>query len=687
MISPAEHVMPEQRDRDVEDRVLLLAPTSRDQRVTCELLLHAGLQCIPCRDLQEVCAQIRAGCAVVLLTEESIASPGIAELIEVLKTQPAWSDLPLVMLMRGGNDSSESVRVMKMLPNVTLLERPAASRSVISAVESAVRARRRQYEARAYIDQIRQSHERYRDVQQRLEIAVSASELGTFHCAMPLNKIIWNERCKAHFWLAPDAEIDFDLFYSILHPDDRERTRQAVEDCVRRGSLYDIEYRTVSPRGEIRWLRATGRTFFDASGAPVQFDGTTQDITERKKVAEEREQLLASEQAARAESDRAGRMKDEFLATLSHELRTPLNAILGWSQLIRRERDPQTLEEGLEVIERNARVQVQLIEDLLDMSRIISGKLRLDVQTIDPSTSIIAAIETVTPAAAAKGVRIVRLLDSQAGLVAGDASRLQQIVWNLLSNAVKFTDQGGEIQVRLSRERNRVAIAVSDTGKGIDRAFVPHLFERFRQSDASTTRQHGGLGLGLSIVKQLVELHGGSITAASAGAGQGSTFTVELPAAVTHREKRDGSRARPIAAQTAGRSFSDSELDGLGVLVVDDEKDARGLVKRVLEDYGAVVTLAASAYEAMELVPTVKPDVLVSDIGMPGMDGYELLRRVRALGTPAGNVPAIALSALARSEDRARALGAGYTVHMSKPVEPHELVAVVATVGGRRART
>jgi len=679
--------MESEDQQELQVRVLLLAPTLRDAQITRDFLGHAGLSCVACQNLKALCMEVNRGCGALLLTEEVVTSPGVQDLIAILESQTTWSDIPLVMLMRGGTQSVESAHVLKLLRNVTLLERPTPSRSVVSAVEAAVRARKRQYQARQQIEDIRRAEARHKELQRLLEIAIDASELGTFHCEMPLGKILWNERCKEHFWLPPDAEIDIDLFYSILHPDDRDRTRQAVEDCVFRGSLYDIEYRTVSPRGEIRWVRATGRTFFDRNGAPLQFDGTTQDITHQKQAAQERDQLLKSEQDALAESERAGRMKDDFLATLSHELRTPLNAILGWSQLIRRNQDPQTLQEGLDVIERNARVQVQLIEDLLDMSRVISGKLHLDMQTIDPVLPIVAAIETVMPAAAAKGVRIIKSLDSTAGPVAGDAGRLQQVVWNLLFNSVKFTPKGGRIQVLLKRADSHIEITVADTGKGIDPAFLPHIFERFRQADASTTRQQGGLGLGLAIAKQLIEMHGGTISAASQGPNKGSTFTVLLPV-VAHLKDSHESSSPQAQNRKSLASFSNTALTGITVLVVDDEKDARGLIKRVLEQYGANVAMAASAAEAVKLFASVRPDVLVSDIGMPGIDGYELLHQIRELGgARGGDVPAIALSALARAEDRTRALRAGFIVHVAKPVEPHELVATVASIGnGKRAR-
>ena len=406
-----------------------------------------------------------------------------------------------------------------------------------------------------------------------------------------------------------------------------------------------------------------------------------------QKAAVERESLLESERAARSTAERMSELKDEFLATLSHELRTPLNAILGWSQVLQNApKNEADARQGLEAIERNARVQTQLIDDLLDMSRITSGKLRLDVQPLQPMSFVEAAVETVKPAADAKGIRLERLLDPAAGPISGDPGRLQQVVWNLLSNAIKFTPKDGRVQVLLERVNSHIEISVADTGVGIKPEFIPYLFERFRQADASTTRRYGGLGLGLSIVKNLVELHGGTVRVKSAGQDQGTAVTVYLPLTVVHRSTGTGERLHPRSPNVSAPGFNADELAGITVLVVDDQPDARDLVRRVLEDSAAHVITAGTMEEALALVERRKPDVLISDIGMPGTDGYELLRRVRALGTDkGGKVPAIALTAFARSEDRTRALRAGFLVHVSKPVDPSELVATVASVAGRVA--
>jgi PAS domain S-box-containing protein len=410
-----------------------------------------------------------------------------------------------------------------------------------------------------------------------------------------------------------------------------------------------------------------------------------------KRAAEEREQLLQAERAARAEAERASMVKDEFLATLSHELRTPLNAILGWTQILRsRVEDDQELSEGLTVIERNTRVQTQLIEDLLDMSRIISGKLRLDVQQVDLQDVVKAAVASVRHSADSKNIRLQVVLDPLAGPVRGDPGRLQQCFWNLLSNAIKFTSKGGRVQVTLERVNSHLEVCVIDNGEGIKPEFLPHLFERFRQADASTTRRHGGLGLGLSIVKNLVELHGGNVRAKSAGEGHGSTFCIELPLMVVQppaeapREHPRGSSFQSAAAD-AGWPPDHPSLAGITVLTVDDEPDAAQLVKRLLESCGARVITASSAAEALDLVVRQRPDMILSDIGMPGEDGYEFIRKVRVLpADQGGRTPAAALTAFARAEDRTRALRAGYQTHVAKPVETTELTAVVASLATRR---
>jgi len=394
-----------------------------------------------------------------------------------------------------------------------------------------------------------------------------------------------------------------------------------------------------------------------------------------QQAAEERKLLLDSEREARAEAERNSQMKDEFLATLSHELRTPLTAILGWSQVLRRgSRDEADLHRGLQTIERNARAQAQLIEDLLDMSSIASGKVRLELLPLSPAAIATAAIDTVRPSAEARQITITTDFETAPGMVSGDASRLQQIIWNLLTNAIKFTPRGGTVTVGVRREDDQIAVTVTDNGAGIASEFIGHVFERFRQADATTTRKHGGLGLGLAIAKHLVEQHGGTISASSAGADQGSSFTVRLPRRVGKYEA-----AAPV------HCAAPHDLAGLQVLVVDDEDDGRELIRRILHDCHADVLTAATASEALALLEHARPHLLISDLGMPEVDGYGLLERVRALGSAhGGDVPAIALTAFARAEDRVKALSSGFLAHISKPVEPGELIEKVARLISER---
>ena len=404
-------------------------------------------------------------------------------------------------------------------------------------------------------------------------------------------------------------------------------------------------------------------------------------------IAIDNARLYESERAARSAAERMSDMKDRFLANLSHELRTPLNAVLGWAQILRRGvNDEADLKNGLEAIERSARVQSQLIGDLLDTSRITSGKVRLDVQPLAPISFIDAALETVRPAAEAKGIRVLSILDPTAGPIVGDPARLQQVMWNLLSNAIKFTPKGGQVRVSLERVNSHVEITVTDSGIGIKPEFVPHVFERFQQGDLSTTKAYGGLGLGLSIVRQLVELHGGTVSASSAGHDQGATFVLLLPITAVRFGSSPDERLHPHSWVPAVTPYDDIDLSGVQVLVVDDDHDARELLKRLLSDCGAEVLTAATATEAMLRIDLETPDILVSDIGMPDVDGYGLLKMVRMhQRDTVKNMPAVALTAFARSEDRTRALRAGFVAHVAKPVEPSELVATIAAFCHRRS--
>ena len=653
------------------------------------------------------------------------------------------------------------------------------------------------------IEQIR-SLQALREQEERTRLATEAAQLGMWFWDLVKDELVWTDRCKALFGIAPDVQMTYEVFLNTLHPDDRDRAHAAVTRALEQKVKYDIEYRTLWSDGSIHWIAAQGRSFYDPHNRPVRMMGTAQDITARKlaeqeaqegkqildalmeyvpegitiadapdvtirqvsrygqqltgrspdviegipmedhaekwgifypdgitparneelplsravqqgevvtneewvlqqsdgtkitilcnaspiygngeitggvivwrdisdrvQIERDRERILQQELAARAEAERANRLKDEFLAVLSHELRSPLNPILGWAKLLQtRTFDSAKTAEALATIERNAKIQTQLIDDLLDIAKILRGKLSMEAEPVNLVFVIEAAIDTVRAAAIAKSILVHPVLP-QIGQVSGDATRLQQIIWNLLSNAVKFTPDHGRVDIRLEQVGNQAQITVSDTGKGINPDFLPHIFESFRQEDASTTRKFGGLGLGLAIVCSLVEAHGGTISADSQGEGLGATFTIRLPLLNGELETSPPS---PLLEQ-------ELDLTGIRVLAVDDDLDARELLTAVLTQYGAEVLTVASAADVLANLESFQPDVLVSDIGMPDVDGYALIQQVRALpSNKGGQVPAIALTAYAREEDHQQAIASGYQRHLTKPLNLDQLVQVV----------
>jgi PAS domain S-box-containing protein len=465
----------------------------------------------------------------------------------------------------------------------------------------------------------------------------------------------------------------FSRFYPQADVDSRKPDRE-LEIAAAEGRYQEEGWR-IRKDGTTFWASVTISPVRDPTGTLRGFVKVTQDLTQRREADQQRVELLR-EQAARAEAEKINQVKDEFLAMLSHELRTPLNAIVGWAHLLRAapQMDPTQVARGLEAIDRNAAIQTQIVADVLDISRMTSGKVRLNPRRIDPGEVVNAAIDTVRPAAEARRINLSVSLPETPAFVYADGDRLQQVVWNVLQNAVKFTPSGGRVEARLERRDSSVEIAVTDTGIGIRPEFLPHVFETFRQADSSASRRHGGLGLGLAIVKQLVELHGGRVTAESKGEGRGTTVRVRLPLMPLSVDpaapQRDGARPLPW-------------LGGVSVLVVDDHADARELVAVALQQAGAKVTTAADAAEGLAVLRERRPDVLLCDLEMPGESGYEMIKKVRALPSDAGGLtPAIALTAYARDEDRVRTLLAGFQRHVAKPVRPDDLAAAVAALSG-----
>jgi PAS domain S-box-containing protein len=463
---------------------------------------------------------------------------------------------------------------------------------------------------------------------------------------------------------------------------DTEDRKRAVEILKEQNQVRDFEFLMKRKSGERRLM-----TF---SAEPVQIRGEQcwltigHDITERKRTEEERDRLFRQEQAAREDAEAASRMKDDFLATISHELRTPLTSILGWARLL----SSGTLSESqithaLHVIEQSASAQARLVDDILDTSRIITGRLQLEAQPVDIKRVFQAAVDVVRPSADTKKIGLSVTIGNPTGMVLGDANRLQQVIWNLLSNAVKFTNEGGRVDARMTRIDDQVEIVVTDTGIGIDPQFLPYIFDRFRQADSTSTRRYGGLGLGLAIVRHVVEMHGGSVSAASPGRGQGSTFKVRFPvSAAAPAVEVETPPEQPKHVEGVAEE-EHQKLHGIRVLLVEDDADTLDMLRFILEQYGAEVLTAASTREGLKILDHWQPDALVSDLAMPGQDGYELIRQLRSRGAKrGGNIPAVALSAYTRSEDRQRALSAGFQTHVSKPVDPEELVNVVASLAG-----
>ncbi len=543
--------------------------------------------------------------------------------------------------------------------------------------------------------QLSQSEQRFRSLS-------TCSPIGIFLTDTTGQCTYTNPNCQAICGFKIEEDW-YDGWAKIIHPEERDRVLNDWKNCIYREQVYSAEFRIYTPDLAVHWVHVRTSPLLSDQRQLLGHVGTIEDITERKQAEIVFEQIIR-EQAARAEAEAANRMKDEFLAIISHELRTPLNSILGWSQLLlNRKFDETTTTRAMETIARNAKSQAQLIEDILDVSKIVRGKLRLMIQPVNLFELIETVLDTLRPQADTKAIQLETTLDPNVPKVAGDSERLKQIIWNLLSNAIKFTPEGGRVEVRLSTVKSSqqkaiddengqlpvtsyqlpvteyAQIQVIDAGIGISPDFLPYVFDRFRQADSSSTRSSGGLGLGLTIVRHLVELHKGKICAESAGEGKGATFTVQLPLLESdakqetkgeNGQKSPASSPEPIAPR----------LDGVQVLVVEDNTDTREFIKIVLQQSGADVTAVESVREAMKCLDQSNPDVLVSDIAMPGEDGYQLIRMLRDLEQQrgGGKIPAIALSAYTRLEDQMQALSAGFQMHVSKPVAPTVLVATVA---------
>jgi PAS domain S-box-containing protein len=645
---------------------VLLADDNADMREYVRKLLKTQYEVVAVADGEAALAAVHEQVPDLVLSDVMMPKLDGFGLLAHLRADERTRSVPVLLLSaRAGEES----RVEGLEAGADdYLVKPFSARELLARVKATLETARLRQEAARSRMEVEAAQERATILERVTDAFYGLDRQWRFTYV--------NRRCEEYLGKTREellGKVLWEVFPMVVGSPFEEQYNLALRDQVA------VHFEVISPFSN-QWVEV--HAYPSADGLSVNF----RDITERKELEERREALLESERAARAEAERIGRLKDEFLATLSHELRTPLNAILGWSQLLRKKTiGAAELKKGLDTIERNSRAQAQIIEDLLDMSRIISGKLQLNVKNVNLRSVIEAAIESLLPTVQAKDIRLQTVFDVLPSSIIGDPGRLQQVVWNLLSNAIKFTPKGGRVRVSLEKVDSYVELTVSDTGQGIKPEFLPYVFDRFRQADSSTTRKFGGLGLGLSIVKQLVELHGGSVQATSAGEGQGATFIVMLPLALKESDSDE---------QAVEQSFDDhklttsqgilNNLNSTKILVVDDEVDAQELLKRVLEDCGANVLTASSAEEALELVQSYKPNVVVSDIGMPGKDGYDFIRTLRGLPSDmGGNIPAAAVTAFARFEDRIRALRCGYQTHVAKPIEPAELIAVVASLAGR----
>ncbi|MEG4343701.1 response regulator [Microcoleus sp. A003_D6] len=538
----------------------------------------------------------------------------------------------------------------------------------VELFQKTVEVKRQATELAAVNSELSKSEERFRTL-------CACSPLGIYLADVEGRCTYMNPRCQAISGLILESSLA-SAWQGVVHPDDRDRVVANLSAWIKQGQEYSSEFRLVFSE-TVRWIHVQSSPMFSDLGKLIGHVGTVRDVTDRKQAEEERGRLIR-EQVARQEAERANQMKDEFLAILSHELRTPLNAILGWSRLLRAKTfDQQTINKALETIERNAKSQSQLIEDILDVSRILRGKLNLNKHRLQLEYIIEMAIDSLRPLAEEKSIVLELTCSPNVGEVIGDFDRLQQIVWNLLSNAIKFTPQEGKVEVRLELAGDEAQIQIIDSGIGIEPDFLPYVFDRFRQADSSTTRSYGGLGLGLAIVRHLVELHGGKVTAVN-NPGEGAKFTVSLPFA-----ERNGQGALDDRSIVNEATEELPTLANLQLLVVDDDDDTREFLVTLLEQEGAMVRSATSVAGALAALESYWPDVLLSDIGMPQADGYELIARVREMEVlRGGKMPAIALTAYASESERLQALEAGFQMHLSKPVEITQLIAGVANLAG-----
>jgi PAS domain S-box-containing protein len=628
-----------------DEHVLVLMPTARDAERTRAALAADGLSCTTCSDLKEICQEIDTGAGVALIAEELLIG-GRHELLAIaLREQPAWSNLPLVVLLRERADGRVPAYCETM--NVSLVERPVRFRSLLSVIQAALRTRRHQYQVRDYLAERERYAAALRDQEERLQFALAAGRLGSWDLDLATMQMDCSALCKENFGRRAEESFSYDDLFRAIHDEDRERVRAAVVRAIEEHSGYDVEYRAVWPDGTTHWLMVRGRAKYDEEGKPIRMTGVSLDVTNRRHDEEELRH--------------AAQKKDDFLALLAHELRNPLAPIRSGLEVTRLTVDEHVKQRAQEIMERQIGHMVRLIDDLLDVSRINRNKMELRRATVAVADAVNSAVETIRPGIEAAGHELVIDLPSEPILLHADLTRLAQVFANLLSNSAKYTKPGGRIELRVRREGNQVVVTVRDTGIGIPVDSLARIFDMFSQVDRSMERSTGGLGIGLALVKGLVEMHGGTVSAASAGPGRGSLFTVQLPALPTRVEPP---REAPIARN--------GHATGQRILVVDDNVDSAHMMAQMLRYLGNEVSEAHDGIEAVEQAEAVQPDVILMDVGMPRLNGLDATRRIRA--EQWGKIiKIIALTGWGQDSDRARSREAGCDGHLVKPVALDDL--------------
>ena len=635
-----------------DERVLILLPTVRDGERTRKALDESGIACIVCQDLNHLCEKIIAGAGVALITEEALAADRHDRLAGALRAQPAWSDFPLIIVTRTRAKRQPSPFRESM--NVSLIERPVRLRSLLSVVRAALRSRLHQYQVRDHLTQRERQASVLRDKEEHLQFALAAGRLGSWDLDLATGQMECSALFKENVGLPADQPLSYPVLLELLHPDDRERVQTAIGRALEQRAAYDVEYRASWPDGTTRWLLMRGRAQYGADGAPLCMSGVLLDITDRRR----------NEEALRD----ADRKKDDFLALLAHELRNPLAPIRTGLQVLRMARDHEVRDRSQQMMERQLGHMVRLIDDLLDISRINRNKMELRMAPVLLADAVSSAVETARPAIEAAGHELTLKLPPEPVLLNADLTRLAQVFANLLTNSAKYTERGGRIALRADRSDAEVVVKVQDSGIGIPADALPTIFDMFAQVDRPVERSTGGLGIGLALVKGLVEMHGGTVSATSGGPDRGSEFTVRLP-------------ALPVSAAAAvGPAAADPDLPSgpkRRILVVDDNRDSADSMADMLRLCGNEVAIAHDGLEAVEQAEAFGPHVILMDVGMPRLNGLDAARRIRALSTGKAII-IIALTGWGQDHDRLRSRQAGCDGHLVKPVTLADLQRLIS---------